>query len=307
MSPVTVIDAPPLSGVFKGKALDMTGALKVKPDNVVPATAPTVSCARNEGCCSVALRHLAVVAELHVAVLHTAAAKEVDAEKSKLPKLRPVTVTDVWPVCAVLSSDDEATGTSKESDSGDAVPPTAPTVKLNAMILSETDVLMHCTELELDQLLVAHAAVTIEAVAEKSRLPNCNPDTVTEVAPVDGMLYGKLAEVTAESNVNTELAVPATAATVTEVDGRLEAASCIMHVNDVLVNHESVLHSWRPRCVDCVKSTLPKFNPSTVKEAPPPVCNRLYGCAYDATGLSNVNMSVLVLMAAPTVSCTTAM
>ena len=125
--PVTVTDGSPLTGKFC-KMDEATGASNVSRSSMVPASAATVtSTVPLVASATALLRHATEVPEVHDAVWHNCMLCESDAEKSSSPKLRPVTVTDEYPLAAEFSRPLETTGASKLR-TAELVPATPPTV-----------------------------------------------------------------------------------------------------------------------------------------------------------------------------------
>jgi hypothetical protein len=131
LKPATVTDAPPVATMF-ACPMERTGASKLYPSTWVPATAPTVTPIMATFLLTVSGRHTTVVDEIQVEVEHACLEILELTEKSVLPKLRPVTVTDAAPLCGVFSSPYDDTGESKESI-GDPVPAIAPTVTIGTI------------------------------------------------------------------------------------------------------------------------------------------------------------------------------
>ncbi len=76
-----------------------TGPSKLKTRLCVPTVDPTVTCTEPASNSRAAtLKHMSVVAEDHDAVLHKAPLILAVGEKSRVPKLSPVTVMELLPV-----------------------------------------------------------------------------------------------------------------------------------------------------------------------------------------------------------------
>jgi hypothetical protein len=111
---------------------DTTGPSKLITDTTGPATAVTVTASMpgggfDGGFDRAALTHCTLVLLDQLAVLHIPPASTAVWVKSKLPKLSPLTVTELPPLAALFSITVLITGPSKENRLS-PVPATAPTV-----------------------------------------------------------------------------------------------------------------------------------------------------------------------------------
>ena len=113
LRPMTVTDMPPDRPPFAGTTVLTAGPSKLYTDSPVPATAPTVTL--NVPSCPRALPNtqLTLVDELQDAVLHPPAATSPDAVSSTLPKLSPLTVTELPPLNGEFTIAMHTTGASK--------------------------------------------------------------------------------------------------------------------------------------------------------------------------------------------------
>jgi hypothetical protein len=102
------------------------------------------------------------------------------------------------------------------------------------------------------------------------------------------------ADITGVSNEKKDIAVPTTAEIVTDpvVEPRVVAVVS-MHLSCVNVVHESVVHTLAPAEADMVLSSVAKFSPSNVTEAPP-LAGPLSNAALLTIGASNVKRAVPV-------------
>lgn len=149
-----------------------------------------------------------------------------------------------------------------------------------------------------------HIAASDVVVAVKSKEPKLNPVTVTDAPPERGMLRITF-DNTGASKDSPSSIVPATAPTVTKLLSKFTLGTLgAAHATLVDDDHDAVRHAakWIPD--DCVKSSAPKFSPTTVTEAPPD--NSRFNCACEIAGESKLNVLNCVPMVAPTVTCTDA-
>jgi hypothetical protein len=156
--PETVTDGRPLKGKFC-RMDEATGASKVNRSRMVPASAATVSCAVPLVAGETAeVRHTTEVPDDHDVVWHDCVLCDADAEKSSSPKLRPVTVTDEYPLAAVLSWPFETTGASKLRTDVlvPATPPTLTTAAPETRTSAPSD--LHVTDVLEDHDKVMHTA-----------------------------------------------------------------------------------------------------------------------------------------------------
>lgn len=156
--PETVTDGRPLKGKFC-RMDEATGASKVNRSRIVPASAATVSCAVPLVASETAeVRHTTEVPDDHDVVWHDCVLCDADAEKSSSPKLRPVTVTDEYPLAAVLSWPFETTGASKLRTDVlvPATPPTLTTAAPETRTSAPSD--LHVTDVPEDHDKVMHTA-----------------------------------------------------------------------------------------------------------------------------------------------------
>jgi hypothetical protein len=113
--------------MFSIPGYEATGASNEKPATCVPDTAPIVTTTTCDREIAPPQRHRAVVTDVHIDVEQAPSATADVAVKSKLPKLKPLTVTDSAPLAAMFMPAYDTTGPSNVND-GSAVPATAPTV-----------------------------------------------------------------------------------------------------------------------------------------------------------------------------------
>lgn len=86
---------------------------------------------------------------------------------------------------------------------------------------------------------VAHVTCAIDDVVLKSMPPKCNPVTVTELAPVEGM-FCNILETTGASNVKCDSCVPTTAPSVSCIAVNNASLCEVTHDTDVLDDHAEV-------------------------------------------------------------------
>lgn len=130
-----------------------------------------------------------------------------------LPKLRPVTVMELPPVCAIFSDAAEVTGASNVNACR-LVPVIAPTVVYAIAVSEDSAAELHASEVPETHEVQLHAADSNTAVWVKSSLPKFKPVSVIDARPACGT-FSKAALATGPSKENTDVAVPAMAPIVT--------------------------------------------------------------------------------------------
>jgi hypothetical protein len=151
--------------------------------DAVPAIAPTVITMLASKPAPLWSRQDTVVAAIHDRHKHDCWSNIVVAEKSVLPKLRPLTVTDITADVAEFEIEYDTTGASRVNNAA-AVPATAPTVSRTSSRSSGTFLDIAVTEVADDQRTVAQIRSASIVLRVYSMLPNERPVTVTDVPPL---------------------------------------------------------------------------------------------------------------------------
>jgi hypothetical protein len=125
LNPVTVTDKPPLHAKLD-KLKDTAGASKLTRSTPVPAIAPTVMLSMSSDAANTVVHRTLVLLD-QLAVLHAPPESTDVCDKSVLPKLSPLTVTELPPLAAPFSAARDTAGPSNEKLLC-PVPATAPTV-----------------------------------------------------------------------------------------------------------------------------------------------------------------------------------
>jgi len=177
--------------------LELTAASKLKIGLPVPETAATVTLRDLKVSANAFDWHTTVVAVVQDEVRHTPRSPLPPRSNpavvvcSPIPKFRPDTVTDAYPLCGAFISMSEAAAASK-LNIGLPVPDTAATVTLADLKMSANAFDWHANVVIETQDVVKHTPRSppppcpSPAVAVCSPTPKLSPDTVTEAYPLCG-------------------------------------------------------------------------------------------------------------------------
>jgi hypothetical protein len=219
---------------------DTTGASKENRSTPVPATAPIVTTDVAFGAYMGLVRQLTVVDDIQLDVAQFAMENAVLTEKSTAPKLRPVTVTDAEPLRTVLPLVLETRGSSNFI-AVTAVPAIAETVTCTAFVVKAAwnGVVIHATEVELDQVAVEQLASNSRDDTVCSAIPKLRPTTGTAAPPRWGALSNKY-DATGPSKEKDVGCVPAIAETVIATWCSLPIPYAGLQSTVVMEDHEAV-------------------------------------------------------------------
>jgi hypothetical protein len=113
-SPLTLNDAYPLCGAFS-RTSDAAAESKLKLGMLVPASDATVTLPLPKISKSAFDAQVKVVADVQDDVTHTPRSSPAVAERSRKPKLSPLTLNDAYPLCGAFSRASDNTAASKLS------------------------------------------------------------------------------------------------------------------------------------------------------------------------------------------------
>jgi len=165
--PDTVIELRPITALFSRLNVS-TAASKVNTDSPVPTVLPTLTVPKSTSDTAGDERHCSVVAVVHVVVLQKPFESAAAGEKSTVPKLRPIIVTELPPLRALFSSTSDRTAASKVYPRY-RVPATDPTVKVETSVIVAGTYAVHATVVSDVHDDVSHAASDSVAVAVRSK------------------------------------------------------------------------------------------------------------------------------------------
>jgi hypothetical protein len=191
---------------------------------------------------------------------------------SPTPKLRPDTVTDVYPLYGTFSRTSEATALSKLK-TGLPVPETAETVsEANAKMSAKAfDSQIKVVAVVQDD--VKHKPSSSPKVVVRSLEPKDRPETLKDDWPLCGAL-SLMSEAMAASKLKIGVPVPTTEPTV-RLAALLATSLTLLErqITVVAVVHDDVKHTPfaapASSSADAVCSPAPKLSPDTVNEEPP--------------------------------------
>jgi len=250
--------------------MELIGASKENWSAVVPAIEPTVKIVLTKDRSEKTMpeKHWTELDDTQDAEVHPFSLKRTDKERSNAPKFRPDTVTNCEPLNTMLRGPALTVAASKVYP-GLMVPMcTPPTVSDRKRSAEEKFGVRHAAELVDVHVAVLHATVLKRNDVVNSIDPKFKPRTVTEASPVEGVLSW-LSLKSGASKLKARSLVPVAEWTVIVKVSSCASNGLDRHITEVPVVHVAVLHDARAVTVDAVRSTPPKFRPSTVTEEPP--------------------------------------
>jgi len=211
--------------------------------------------------------HVSAVCEVHAEVAQTVEPKKIEAVRSPKPKLVPVRVI-VSPTAAVGMFWVAITVIMGESYVHLCVVrvPTKLATVISTKCESPAPLAVRQVMLVgVNQEVVAHVDEPISLVAEKSRLPKLDPDSVRRVEPETAPFAGTKLVTTGASKLNAAPNEPIRSKTRTETLCWLPAAGLVVHTRLLSVVHEAVAQAAPPVRAVSVLSTDAKFRPEIVR------------------------------------------
>jgi len=242
-----------------------------------------------------------VVEDVQARVLHELRDNIPVTVKSRSPKSRPATVTEIRPQKARFKAAHDRTGASKEYRSK-PVALTAPVVTTATLSAIFSWLPRHCTLVAELQDPVVHIAPESIALDVMSYTPKLRPVTVTEDSPLSAP-FENPRDTAGASNDITPSPVPAAPTTVTRTvrESPTDDQPAVLKQDTVVaLDQADVSHPLSASAELTVRSTEPKSSPATVTELRPLVAE--FSPARDPTGASNENTDEPVPATAPTVT-----
>ena len=215
-----------------------------------------------------------------------------------MPKLSPLTLTELPPLTALFSSPYDATAPSKLYPST-CVPAYEPTLTLTEFTSVTAAPDKHPTLVADVHDDVLHTPSDSEPLKLTSRAPKLSPLTLTELPPLTA-LFRKSAETTAASKLYELSSLPTTAPVVIVIVRIAAAAASVRHCTLVAELQDPVVHTAPETIALDVMSYTPKVRPLTVTEVSP--LDAPFGNPYDTAGASNDIIPSPVPAAPPTVT-----
>ena len=240
--------------------------------------------------------------EVHVVVKQESAPNATLSVGSTIPKLSPVTVTEVPPDCGVFSVVTTDKTAESNEKTGRPVPATPPTLTADSPNIVLIELLPHTTVVADVHDDVPHAAVSTVLVADNSQAPKLSPETVKELPPLEALLR-PMSEATAASKLYPTTCVPTTPPTLTLDVCAAAVAALDTHPKLVADVHVDVKHTSSDSDTLALVSHTPKLSPATVTELPP--LEAELSCPYDATAASKLCTALAVPATPPTLTADT--
>jgi len=189
-----------------------TAESKLKIGRPVPTADATVTLPLQDVSKSSLDKQPRLVADVHDDVTQTPRSSPAVAEKSREPKLSPLTLNNAYPLCGAFSRTSDATAESKLKI-GRPVPAADATVTLPLPNISKSPLDTQPTVVAEVHDDVKHTPRSSPALAVASLVPKLTPLTVNDAYPLSGK-FASTDENVAASNVNIVPPVPTTLPTV---------------------------------------------------------------------------------------------